>query len=160
MRRRTTAMILTATLLLVAGCSDRPGTANGPVAERDLCRLVQPAELPHGEQSHDGFPKANGQSCRWVTDQASVLTIDVTKLIEASLLGDLWRVQPRQVRNRDVYVRETPAGRAGGPQVECSAGFQQKNDTVKVRYRVGRPRPGVCDDLIVVVEKAIRRLSA
>ncbi|HEY3000814.1 MAG TPA: hypothetical protein VGJ44_00565 [Kribbellaceae bacterium] len=87
----------------LAGCS-----GDEPDAAGNLCDLVRDGELPAGEHAAEGFPKPSDpgedEGCRWETDKGSSLDLAVWKWLRAETLGEQWKVRPRRLGGRDVYV--------------------------------------------------------
>jgi hypothetical protein len=153
-RRPTTIPLLVA--LAVPACSPDHGQA----AALDLCGLVRDGDLPAGEQLADGFPKAGEDSCTWETGQGSSLRVSLWKDLSATALGEQWKVSPRRIADRDVYLRPTGFTEPGGPVIECSAGLQYGSDLLRLRFEVEEPRGDLCAQFVPVVEKIAGRLPS
>jgi hypothetical protein len=154
---RTTLLMLTA--LLVTACSADADDAADP---RDMCRLVESGEL--GAPLRAGFPKPGDDgdaACRWETERDDSLRIDLVEHLEPRFLGEQWKVSPRRIADREVYVAARgftePGG--GGEVLECSAGVAQGDDTVRITLGVDEPRGDLCAELTGLLKKVIPRLA-
>jgi hypothetical protein len=156
--RRTTLVLLAA--LALAGCSDGGGDGERP---QSLCDLVQAGELPDGEQPAEGFPNEGGpdeESCEWKTVQGSSLDLTIQEYIPVTVIGEQWKVEPRQIGGRDVYVRASGYSLPGREVIECTAAAQRGSDLLRMRWRVAEPRGDLCAKFEPVLEKIAGRLPA
>ena len=155
--RRTTVVLLA--VLALAGCSDQ-----GDERPESLCDLVQAGELPDGEQPAEGFPSQDDpdgdEVCRWKTTQGSSLDLTIQEMIPVSVVGEQWKIKPRQIGGRDVYVRASGYALPGREVIECTAAAQRGSDLLRIQWRVEEPRGDLCAKFVPVLEKIAGRLPA
>lgn len=153
-------VVLLAVLALVA-CSDQ---GEGGEPPKSLCDLVQAGELPDGEQPAEGFPSQDDpdgdEVCRWKTTQGSELDFTVQEMVPVRIFGEHWKIQPRKIGGRDVYVIATGFTRKGGPVLQCTAAAARGNDLLRMEWRVPEPRGDLCAKFEPMLEKVAGRLPS